>query len=102
MFEALRTVPNILLLLSDESTLHNMLTGLAGSRLLMINGILFTELQRETLSTPGAFPADRHLLREESFTHTHIERCPTFGADPVLEIVRGIVEEAGHPANSIL
>ncbi len=95
-------MPNILLLIRDELTLHDMLTGLAGPCLLMIEGILFAEFQREALPTLAALPPDRHLLGEESSVHPHVERCATLWAYSILEIVRGIVEEAGHLTSSIL
>ncbi len=65
LLETLRTVPDVLLLLGDKSTLHDMLANLAGSCLLSIDGILLPKLEREALPTFAAFPTDSHLVGEE-------------------------------------
>lgn len=65
LLEALGTVPYVLLLLSDKSTLHDMLTSLAGPSLLNIEGILLPKLEREALPAFAALPAYSHLVGEE-------------------------------------
>ncbi len=102
MLVAFGAVPDVLLLLCDVSALHDVLAGLAGAGLLGVEGILLRESEGEALSAFAALPFDGHLVGEECFPYLHVEGRSTFGADSVLEVVGGVVEEAGHTERSFL
>ncbi len=55
-------VPDVLLLVGDESALHHMLADLAGPGFLRIERVLLMEFESEVLVAFGASPSDGHAF----------------------------------------